>query len=181
MLLATRFLLLLLFNQLPPSFSRFNKDKLLNSYLENDTLVKVKAGIILPTEDAHISTAISPPPIKNSKRVDVFTLPSGYANPDRPRNPVPPPTQITDGQFTCEICYSDYDLSDGIALTCGHYFCKECYLNHITASVSSGPASVRTPCPMPDCPLFIPASIIEQAGGIFLSRVIINFFVSLLP
>ena len=43
------------------------------------------------------------------------------------------------GSSTCMVCMEDIDKdSQGLTMSCGHTFCKECWLQHISIQVGEG-------------------------------------------
>ena len=68
----------------------------------------------------------------------------------------------SEGTFTCSICDDDVDVSNSIALGCGHRFCKECWAQSISVKMKDGWASEITmvSCPGYKCKYPVPDSVI---------------------
>ncbi len=50
---------------------------------------------------------------------------------------------------SCPICFGA--MEGAFALRCGHGFCHECWVGHLSHLVGSNQAAVRARCPMDDC------------------------------
>ncbi len=56
----------------------------------------------------------------------------------------------TDNKF-CSVCYSENTKENQfIALTCEHYFCKECWKDYFNCMVQNKLTCVNTPCRLKD-------------------------------
>ena len=66
------------------------------------------------------------------------------------------------GTFTCSICEDDIEVSNSIALGCGHRFCKECWAQAISIKMMEGWTSeiATTLCPGYKCKYPVPDSVI---------------------
>lgn len=40
--------------------------------------------------------------------------------------------------MTCSVCYDDYEGEDMYALSCKHYFCKDCWKAYISCKIKDG-------------------------------------------
>ena len=45
--------------------------------------------------------------------------------------------KLFQSKFTCEICFMEYDIEQGITLNCDHRFCMECMRQHISLLIDS--------------------------------------------
>lgn len=70
---------------------------------------------------------------------------------------------------TCEICFCDYPQNILLALPCDHYFCRECWINHIRFSINQGINLIH--CMHQDCfcEVILP-DIIELVGASLASK-----------
>lgn len=55
----------------------------------------------------------------------------------------------------CPICMENLPNSNsvGLALMCGHWFCKNCWSGYLKSQISHGPICIYATCPAPDCRL----------------------------
>ncbi|KAJ4454850.1 putative E3 ubiquitin-protein ligase dbl4 [Paratrimastix pyriformis] len=102
---------------------QWNKELLLEKFMDNPEKVQAEAGVI-----------VAPPP------------------------PLP-------AKFECDICCCEFRRADGIALNCGHLFCRECVRGHLENAVSQGPTCISTPCPHSGCPAKYPEPIFASVLG----------------
>ena len=62
----------------------------------------------------------------------------------------------------CMVCCSEIDdAGDMVALECAHYFCKTCWLAHVTTKMKEGNV-LQLKCMMPKCNLVVPDSIVTK-------------------
>jgi ariadne-1 len=54
----------------------------------------------------------------------------------------------TDISF-CSVCYSEIEISQGLALPCGHFFCRSCWRSYIDSTLRDG--GIRILCMQPNC------------------------------
>lgn len=54
--------------------------------------------------------------------------------------------EFEDWQIECDICFEQLSLSNGLSLECGHWFCKNCWRNHLSVFKLE-----NSTCPMNDC------------------------------
>ena len=135
-------------------FVRFNKEKLIGAYVDDSEKVRLKAGIAL--SDVH-PDSVSPPPYSYKQ----------FPFSQKQQVNVPPPTTFdSDGTFECPSCACTYPKSKGLSLSCGHYFCTDCFADYLNTSLARGPGCVMTPCPMASCPLYVPPSIFMRFCGL---------------
>jgi len=64
---------------------------------------------------------------------------------------------------TCEICYDE--VSDMLAMPCGHAFCYECWNDFCVNAINDGPACVKTTCPQAGCPEVVTEEEMTKALG----------------
>lgn len=63
----------------------------------------------------------------------------------------------------CSICYSPKeDCSEYFALACNHYFCGDCWKEHLKEHTSDYLTVLSTTCPQQDCNLVVPESTFEK-------------------
>jgi ariadne-1 len=62
--------------------------------------------------------------------------------------------------FFCPVCYEE--TATWIGMDCGHYFCFDCYREHLKANVALGPDCIFTTCAMQGCKLIVPEQIFKE-------------------
>lgn len=118
---------------------KWNKEKLIEKYMDNASAVLVAAGVTLP------EVAVpSPPPSRTHSITRPQTRGSkllGLASGSKVKSP--PPSSRTpaakkraaDEPFVCEICYNDAPGLATLAMDCGHTFCTDCWTDHVVAKI----------------------------------------------
>lgn len=67
-------------------------------------------------------------------------------------------------KFTCQICFMEYDVEQGITLNCDHRFCMECMRQHISLLIDSAQVSdEKLKCP--NCTEPLSVYEIEDVAG----------------
>lgn len=133
-------------------YMNWNKERLIEKYMDNPTVVNQAAGI--PTE-ASGSTRSSPLPTRS---------PSLRAPAVTPRRQTRRTAAITEAAtpFVCPICCADAPTST-LALACGHSFCSDCWSIYVTSKIrEEGESSIR--CMSTDCSLTVPDAFIETVS-----------------
>ena len=86
-----------------------------------------------------------------------------FENPDATLKQAGLTLSATSGGVTqkeCPVCLAVLPADDGLALACGHWFCRDCYCGHMTAAMDNGPTSIRTCCPAYKCGQIIPRDMV---------------------
>ena len=79
---------------------------------------------------------------------------------DIARVPLTPLASIDGGKTCqCSICFDDFNSGTFTSLTCGHYFCKDCWGGYITTSVKEG-LSGDLVCPGYKCTTLVPDELV---------------------
>ena len=141
----------------------WNKEKLIEKYMDNASAVAVAAGVELPPREP------SPPPAKASSSRSAAgpqrtTRRSsadqhGKAPPSKVKRASPPAEQ----PFVCPICFDD-SQTDTLALLCEHKFCTGCWQAYITSKVRTE-AECRITCMAEDCGVVALDSFVDRALG----------------
>ncbi|KAI0032690.1 hypothetical protein K488DRAFT_12260, partial [Vararia minispora EC-137] len=97
---------------------RWNKDRLIDKYMDNASTISAAAGISPP------SAPSSPGPERSQRRTTTRTTRSS-------KKASPPPPA---GSFVCAICFDDAN-KDVRALACGHAFCVDCWGTYAHAKI----------------------------------------------
>ncbi|KAM7280411.1 hypothetical protein ACFE04_007545 [Oxalis oulophora] len=74
------------------------------------------------------------------------------------------PLVVLDSNETyCQICCESYPRDNFKSVSCGHYYCDECWLGYITTSINSdGVGSLRIRCPAFKCNVSVTQDIIDS-------------------
>ncbi|KAI0355799.1 hypothetical protein OH77DRAFT_1402378 [Trametes cingulata] len=132
----------------------WNKEKLIEKYMDNASAVAVAAGVELP-----------PPPKPSSSRQSA-TGPqrTSRRSPSAPKSPrgkrASPPA---DEPFVCPICFDDTQ-TEFLALLCDHKFCAACWKEYITSKVRSE-AECMIACMAEGCNIAVPDPFVDKALG----------------
>ncbi|CAL1706039.1 unnamed protein product [Somion occarium] len=140
--------------------ANWDRDRLIEKYMDNPTAVLVKAGLELPekqTESSSRSRASQTGPRRSTRR----------QNSDQPRSGVSkiieritPPVEDY-GPFVCPICFDDTQ-TETMALACNHKFCSACWNAYITSKIRTEGEHWIT-CMAEDCSLVTPDKFIHFA------------------
>lgn len=160
----------------------WNKERLIEKYMDNATGVSVAAGLALPEKPEASSSrsraAQTTGSVRRASRRNTAEQPkSGKA---KILERVTPP--VEDLPFVCPICYDDTQTST-MSLQCGHKFCKDCWSAYVTSKIRTE-AEPWITCMAEDCKLVAPDVFINSALGDDLSvfarfqELIVRHFVS---
>ncbi|KAI0318854.1 hypothetical protein OF83DRAFT_1170733 [Amylostereum chailletii] len=127
----------------------WNKDRLIDKYMDNASAISTAAGISPPEPAPASSKAPSPGPDR-AKRGTRSTRSSKKAE-----RPTPPPP------FVCPICYDDTQTAT-LALACEHVFCTGCW-NAYTAGKIREEGEHRITCMAEGCAVFAPDPFVMKA------------------
>jgi ariadne-1 len=65
---------------------------------------------------------------------------------------------------TCGVCFCDVPKQDTLAMSCGHRFCSDCWLQHVSIGVNEG-MSRRLRCMAPGCGVLCNDDTVRQLLG----------------
>jgi ariadne-1 len=140
----------------------WNKERLIEKYMDNPTVVSDAAGI--PTEvgenvRSSPAPARSPPPVRTPAVIPRrLTRRSAAAI----ETAAATPKVFAQTPFVCPICCTEAPSST-LALACGHPFCSDCWAIYVTSKIrEEGELSVR--CMATDCSLVVPDAFIEAVS-----------------
>ncbi|OMJ70612.1 hypothetical protein SteCoe_31355 [Stentor coeruleus] len=71
---------------------------------------------------------------------------------------------IFQSKFSCEICFMEYNIEQGITLNCDHRFCEECLRQHISMLIDTAQVTDDM-LKCPKCPEPISVYEIEDVAG----------------
>ncbi|KAF7311819.1 RBR-type E3 ubiquitin transferase [Mycena indigotica] len=138
----------------------WNKERLIEKYMDNANKTLVAAGVIRPEPEA----------VKPSKRPITRRA-------TKQRSPSPPKSS---GSFTCSICFDDAPGLTPLSLECGHAACSGCWEAYITSKIRDEAEHVCR-CMAEGCGLVAPDSFIRGAidedGFIRFQELLVRHFV----
>lgn len=131
----------------------WNKEKLIEKYMDNADAVTVAAGVALPAPKSPEPAGRTPSSVRRSSRRT--TEPKPASRKTSPRIDTAP------APFVCPICFDD-GQTDTLALACGHAFCVGCWAAYATSRVrAEGEHTVR--CMAEGCALVAPDAFVARA------------------
>lgn len=138
-------------------FMNWNKEKLIDKFMEDPDAVKEKAGIADTPPKFTLPSAAPPPaptPVASSSS-------SSSRRTTRSSNKAaaPPPPPVDEG-WSCPICCCEPESPTGVmALECNHAFCTDCWQTYITGKIrEEGEHNVR--CMESGCNDLVPDTVI---------------------
>ncbi|KAH9892426.1 hypothetical protein C8Q73DRAFT_649040 [Cubamyces lactineus] len=138
----------------------WNKEKLIEKYMDNASAVGVAAGVELPPREP------SPPPTKSSSSRQATTGPqrttrrsSSETKGSKGKRATPPIEE--NGPFVCPICFDD-SQTEFLALLCDHKFCASCWKEYITSKVRTEAECMIT-CMAEGCNIAAPDPFVNKA------------------
>jgi len=111
---------------------RWNKEKLMDSYLSSPEKLLKESGLDLYSSK-DIMQQLSSPNIVTTTTTTTTSL-SDIAS-----------------TFKCRICCDDVDMKLSFSLGCDHKFCRQCYSEYLSNQIGDGPVCIRSICPEHKC------------------------------
>ncbi|KAF9483117.1 hypothetical protein BDN70DRAFT_874165 [Pholiota conissans] len=154
--------------------SKWNKEKLIENYMDNANSVLVAAGVTLPepaetsarthnitSSSQQQSSASRRPATRGSKLLGLASSSkSGVKSPSPPKALSRTPSRKTDEPFVCTICFNDAPDLQTLALDCEHMFCTDCWTDYVMAKVrDESEHSIR--CMAEGCALVAPDQFVR--------------------
>ncbi|CAA7260706.1 unnamed protein product [Cyclocybe aegerita] len=114
---------------------KWNKEKLIEKYMDNATAVLVAAGVTVPEA---VPLAVKPSsrrpttrgltkPTKSSKSPTLaYTTPKALQRTT---------SRKSDEPFVCQICFNDAPDMQTLALDCEHTFCSDCWTDYVVSKI----------------------------------------------
>ncbi|KAF7797299.1 hypothetical protein EIP86_008494 [Pleurotus ostreatoroseus] len=143
----------------------WNKEKLIEKFMDNATAVNNAAGITVPeksSEQGRPSSRVHSPqmppqaaPIRTSRRTTTETPKSGKT---KILERITPPAEEP---FVCPICFDDTQ-TETFELICGHKFCTSCWHMYIVSKIKTEAEHWIT-CMQEDCAIVAPDSFVQKA------------------
>jgi ariadne-1 len=130
---------------------RWNKDRLIDKYMDNASAISAAAGITPP------SAPSSPGPERSQRRTTAArtTRSSKKATPPPPSTPAPAAEP-----FVCPICFDDTQQQTR-ALSCGHAFCEPCWAAYACGKIRDE-GEHRIACMAEGCALTAPDPFVSE-------------------
>ncbi|EDR12004.1 uncharacterized protein LACBIDRAFT_246915 [Laccaria bicolor S238N-H82] len=126
-------------------YIKWNKERLIEKYMDNPTTMLVAAGVIVP----EASSQPAPAPIRTHSSTS-----SGFHIPKSLKPKVEEP-------FVCPICFDDDTSIQTLALDCEHTFCFGCWTAYVNSKIrDEGEHSIR--CMAEGCALVAPDPFIRS-------------------
>ena len=123
-------------------YMSWNKERLIEKYMDNANKMLVAAGVILP----------DPETVRPSKRP--------LARRTTRRSASPP--KSSSGSFTCSICFDDSPDLKPLSLECGHKACSGCWEAYIESKITTEAEHVCR-CMAEGCGLVAPDAFVRAA------------------
>ncbi|KAK7692143.1 hypothetical protein QCA50_003762 [Cerrena zonata] len=141
-------------------YFNWNKERLIEKYMDNASSILIKAGLEQPEKqpDTRSTRHVQSGSTRRSTRQS--TLDSTKSGISRILERVTPPVEDS-GSFVCPICFDDTQ-TETTALSCNHKFCKSCWSAYITSKVRTEAEHWIT-CMAEDCSLVAPDDFIRTA------------------
>ncbi|KAJ3532852.1 hypothetical protein NM688_g7362 [Phlebia brevispora] len=141
----------------------WNKEKLIEKFMDNPTAVNTAAGIKVPekpSEPGRSSSRVHSPempsqaPRRISRRTTTEAPKSGKT---KILERISPPAEEA---FVCPICFDD-SQTETYELTCGHKFCTTCWNTYIVSKIKTE-AEFWITCMQEDCAIVAPDEFVRK-------------------
>jgi len=148
----------------------WNKERLIEKYMDNPSSVLVAAGISMPEPPSSPTLARtashSPAPARRSTRSSSAKLLSAFS-PSKKSEPLSRPTKSfntsVSEMFSCPVCCDDAPDLQPLSLDCGHTFCNLCWRDYIQSKViDESEHSVR--CMQDGCAMVAPDTFVHSTS-----------------
>lgn len=128
----------------------WNKERLIEKYMDNPTAISVAAGVAAasPEKPAPRTTTSRTTPQAPSRR--------GTRRNAAPPSPVTPAPSLPVG---CMVC-CDESPAELKALLCDHKFCGNCWTDYMTSKIREGECNIR--CMASDCAVGAPETFVKE-------------------
>ncbi|OCH88626.1 hypothetical protein OBBRIDRAFT_757801 [Obba rivulosa] len=155
-------------------YMNWNKERLIEKYMDNAHAVSTAAGIVPPEKSPEPSCSQIGP--RRSSRLGISKPSKSKASERSPPAGEP---------FVCPICFDDTQ-QETLALACGHLFCRACWGAYVSSKVRTEAESWIT-CMAEGCALVAPDSFVRTALGddaqtwARFQELVVRHFVSCMP
>ncbi|KAG6831908.1 hypothetical protein H0H87_003405 [Tephrocybe sp. NHM501043] len=139
-------------------YMSWNKERLIEKYMDNPNKVLVSAGIAVDEPPASASAA----PVRGGTASRRPTRSSSKLVPPPKSSPKIPTKSKPTMPFTCPICFDDAPDLHPLALICDHAFCSGCWAAYLSSKVNDE-AEHAVRCMAEGCALVAPDDFIRSA------------------
>lgn len=148
-------------------YMHWNKEKLIEKYMDNSTEVLIAAGAIPPAKPAETCRSQSSSirqTLKGTRRQNrrAPTGDSSKSGKNKILERATPPVE-ENKPFLCPICFDD-SQTETLELACEHKFCKECWSAYVASKVRTE-AECAVACMAEGCAVIAPDSFVRTALG----------------
>ncbi|KAI5119853.1 hypothetical protein M0805_000687 [Coniferiporia weirii] len=144
-------------------YMNWNKERLIEKYMDNPTDLSVKAGVCVtppppPSSSGRSSSSRSKlsASVASKRTTRRSVADSASRTKAAPDPPAPEPA-------ICQICFDD-EQTEMSALSCGHKFCLDCWSTFIRSKIREE-GEINVGCMASDCSLISPNSFVHSALG----------------
>ncbi|KAH8827465.1 hypothetical protein DL96DRAFT_1606759 [Flagelloscypha sp. PMI_526] len=136
----------------------WNKERLIEKYMDDPSRVMVAAGVQLPDPSSASASSLSRRAQSSTKRPPrspVAFLTGSSSKPPRPPpvlSNISKPVKPADGPFTCPVCFDDTPGVLTSSLACEHLYCTDCWQNHLRSKIKDE-SELIIPCMAEGCGL----------------------------
>ncbi|KAF9497917.1 hypothetical protein BDN71DRAFT_1443979 [Pleurotus eryngii] len=134
----------------------WNKERLIEKYMDNATSVLCAAGIQVPEPTPETSRAHSTTARRSTRSTSKFL---GLGSTSKPKSPTSP-VATSPKPFVCPICFDDSPDLTTRALVCEHQFCTGCWATYICSKIrDEGEHAIR--CMAEGCHIIAPDTFVR--------------------
>lgn len=65
-------------------------------------------------------------------------------------------------EYECSVCFDTYDGSNMLAMACKHYFCQDCWRQHLITAINNGNACLTASCLERGCTTLIIEALVKE-------------------
>ncbi|KAG2382024.1 hypothetical protein C9374_005816 [Naegleria lovaniensis] len=65
-------------------------------------------------------------------------------------------------EYECSVCFDTYDGSNMLAMACKHYFCQDCWRQHLITAINNGNACLTASCLERGCTNLIIEALVKE-------------------
>ena len=139
---------------------KWTKERLFESFTENDALVQKQAGVLARCQ-------AKPPSLfrnnNNNNNMHTNNMNKNNINNNNINN--------NNNNRTCDICIEDnLKPEEMMTMPCGHEFCIDCWKGFIQSKIDDGPSCILATCPQVGCEEIITEEEVARAAPDILSK-----------
>ncbi|ESK92231.1 ring finger protein [Moniliophthora roreri MCA 2997] len=139
-------------------YQSWNKERLIEKFMDNPSAMLVAAGIASPSPDSPTSPRGHSVSAQSTSSQAGSTSKSIRSSPPMSSKSLKSPTE----PFVCPICFEDSAELQSLGLDCGHMFCSGCWTGYTTSKIKDeGEYCIR--CMAESCALVAPDHFIRSS------------------